>query len=139
MQAFSDVQWQELKAFLMETATNHDHTTAFTQANQGIPMLLKLLIQVYENGRKHELPLIWEKANVILQKKHDPLYLSYIKYKSMVKDLEKRYEHIEKANIVDIVGHDITDVLKEGVNESSTKKHKKNTNAPKVVTIHDKK
>jgi hypothetical protein len=117
----SDEDWAELKELLLSISKEHDEITAFTAENNGLHVIVELMVRCYESGRTRTLPSYWTSAYETMVGRRDPGFKTYQKHREMVKGLDKIYKHLDTLDMTELTGGPMRDFL-----QKKNKKRKKN-------------
>jgi hypothetical protein len=95
----SDGDWGELREFLKTASKMHDERTAFSQDHLGLTLLVEMMVDMYDAGRRHAIPHQWEDAYQTMVKRRDPEFQEHLKRKRQVIHDQAKYERLETLDI----------------------------------------
>lgn len=99
-----DADWGELRAFLRSRCKEHDERTANTEEHLGLSLMVDMMIDMYEAGRRHTIPDQWRDAHASMIARRDPEFQAYLRKKAEVIRDRAKYERHETLDI-----HQLTD------------------------------
>lgn len=100
----SDADWGELRAFLRSRCKEHDERTAHSEEHLGLSLMVDMMMEMYEAGRRHTIPDQWRDAHTSMIARRDPEFQAYLRKKAEVIRDRVKYERHEKLDI-----HQLTD------------------------------
>ena len=116
-----DKEWVELKEMIEAIVKEHDDNTSFTEDNVGFGIIVNLMMDCYEHGRKHELPPYWNDAYKVYIQRKSPEYKAYVYYKEKLKELEPKLQHLEQLDMTELTGGPMRTFLEKNRNKSLKK------------------
>ena len=109
----SDDEWEkELRPLLSQITKAHDDNTAFTESNQGLNIMVEMMIECYSAGRKKELPSYWINAYEIVKGRRDEAYKRFKRQRDEVETLEKKFGHLDALDMTELTGGSMQKFLK---------------------------
>jgi hypothetical protein len=100
----SDTDWGELRAFLKTRCKEHDERKAYTEEHLGLSLIVDMMIDMYEAGRRHTIPDQWRDAHQSVVARRDPAFQAYLQRKAEVIRDRAKYERLETLDM-----HQLTD------------------------------
>jgi hypothetical protein len=97
--SMSDVDWSELREFLKTASKQHDEQTAFSQDHLGLTLLVEMMIDMYDAGRRHAVPRQWEDAYKTMLGRRDPDFQAHLARKRQVILDQAKYNRLETLDM----------------------------------------
>lgn len=98
-QHMSDVDWNELREFIRTASKQHDERTAFSADHMGLTLLVDMMIDMYDAGRRHSIPAQWADAYASMIGRRDPEFQAHLARKRQVIQEQPKWDRLETLDM----------------------------------------